>query len=250
MLARLQRAIIFPREYAIPDPNEAAGVDGLEKHWIESDQGRVECWYLPATDQQAVVMFAHGNAELIDYWPQALQPYRNMGVGVWLGEYRGYGRSAGTPSQARITDDFVAMYDALAARADVDSERIIFHGRSLGGGVVSQLARHRPPAAMILESTFTSIAAMAAQFMMPRGLVADPFDTEAVLRDLDVDLLLFHGRQDSVVPYQHAEKLASIAPRAQLVAYDADHNNFPPDPKAYWAEIERFLTTCGLATCR
>lgn len=250
MLKSLQRSIIFPRQYAVPDPDPGAGVEGLQQVWIDSPQGPVESWYLPAAHQTAAVIFAHGNAELIDYWPRMLQPYRDLGVGVWLGEYRGYGRSAGTPSQDRIVADFVAMYDDLVSRDDIDADHVFFHGRSLGGGVVAQLALQRRPAAMILESTFTSVADMAAQFMLPRGLVSDPFETEQALRELPIDILLFHGRHDSLVPYRHAQKLAAATDRARLVTYDADHNDFPPDPDAYWQEIERFLTQQGLTSRR
>jgi fermentation-respiration switch protein FrsA (DUF1100 family) len=164
---------------------------------------------------------------------------------VLLPEYRGYGRSAGDPSQARITDDFVAFHDILVDREEVDTPRIVFHGRSLGGAVVAQLARFRTPMGMILESTFTSVVDFARKLFVPRALIADPFDTEAVLRELHAPLLIFHGRRDSVVPFEHGRQLAGAARDAKFVAYDADHNDFPPDRQAYWSEIEAFLESTG-----
>lgn len=244
MIQKLQRSVLFPREYAVPVPNADAGVENLEKLWLDTDQGDVEAWFLAAFDADApapAVIFAHGNAELIDYWPQQLRRYRELGYHVLLPEYRGYGRSDGEPSQARITKDFVAFHDILADRDEVDIGGVVYHGRSLGGAVVAQLAAVRTPHAMILESTFTSVIDFARQFFVPKALIADPFDSRAVLRTLDVPVLIFHGTRDSVVPFAHGKELAEAAKDATFVSYDADHNDFPPDRGAYWSEIEAFL---------
>ena len=247
MFTRLLRAVLYPREYAIPARNPGAGIEGLVRMRVESDEGDVEGWFLPAEAPQppeggAAVIFAHGNAELIDYWPEQMQPYRDMGVSVLLAEYRGYGRSAGNPSQERITADFVKFREWLDARDEVDPDRVIYHGRSLGGGAVAQLAAQRKPAAMILESTFTSVAAMAGSFMVPANFISDPYDTLAVLGALgDVPVLVMHGRRDSVVPFGHGEQLAKAAKNVRFEAFDADHNDFPDDVDRYWRVIREFL---------
>src|SRR5688572_30832441 len=126
------------------DPRAGEGIAGLERLHV----GPVEGWFLPAYGVAAgrpgpAVIFAHGNAEIIDPYALELEPYRRMGVSVLLPEFRGYGRSGGEPSEEGITDDFVAFHDLLAARPDVDPSRIVFHGRSLGGGVVCALAARR-----------------------------------------------------------------------------------------------------------
>lgn len=244
MMTRLQRSILFPREFALPLEGAREGVDGLEELWLQTDQGPVEAWFLRAeADGPApLVIFAHGNAELIDYWPRELDQYRRWGFNVLLPEYRGYGRSAGTPSQDAITRDFVAFYDLAMERPDVDPGCVLLHGRSLGGGAVAQLALLRPPDAMILQSTFTSVTAFARQFFVPGALVADPFDTLEVVRTLGkTPLLIFHGTFDTVIPLHHAEELRDSAQRARLVTYPCDHNDFPADRRKYWAEIRSFL---------
>ena len=81
-----------------------------------------------------MVLFAHGNAEVIDYIA-LMSPYRDAGISVALLEYRGYGRSTGGPSEGLIADG-LALVERLKARPDVDPEQILLHGRSLGGGVV------------------------------------------------------------------------------------------------------------------
>ena len=79
----------------------------LKKIWLDTEEGRVEAWLIPGDDVSAerpgpAVVFTHGNAELIDYWPAALAGYQKLGATLLLPEYRGYGRSAGSPSQEKI----------------------------------------------------------------------------------------------------------------------------------------------------
>jgi fermentation-respiration switch protein FrsA (DUF1100 family) len=242
----VQRRIVFPRHFAAEARHPRVDVKGLEKHRLETSQGEVELWYLPGEGASAdrpapAVLFAHGNGELIDGLPEQLAPWRRRGLSVMLCEYRGYGRSAGTPSQKRITEDFIRAYDRLAERPEVDAERIIFHGRSLGAGVVCSLARHRRPVAMILQSPFISVARLAAWYLIPRPLVLDPFDNAAVLRNLDVPVLIQHGTEDRIIPISHGRRLQEIAPHATLLEYDCGHNDFPVESPQYWADMERFL---------
>ncbi len=245
----IQRSMLFPRSFALPRADGGANVEGLSRLEIESDEGPVEAYFLPGrgVDDESpgpVVIFAHGNAELIDYWTEELAPYREMGVSVFLPEYRGYGRSAGSPSEEAIRSDFVEFYDLLVARPEVDASRVVFHGRSLGGGAVCSLATERPPEAMILSSTFESVPAVAARWLVPSFLILDRFDNLSVVRDLDAKLLVFHGRADATIPFAHGETLAEAAPDGRLVAYEhAGHNDCPPADRMddFWEDIRAHL---------
>ena len=193
-----------------------------------------------------MVLFAHGNAELIEYWPDMLDGLRQMGISLFLPEYRGYGRSAGSPSQAAITEDFIEFYDQLVKRPDVDSKRIIFIGRSIGGGAVCSLIPHRQPAALILMSTFTSVTSMARRFMLPGFLVKDPFDNLSVVATLKIPLLIIHGRQENLIPYEHGQQLHKSAPGSKFITYQADHNSCPPDWNAFFKDARLFLEQAGI----
>ena len=98
----MQRSIIYPRHIIRTPPYISDSVPGLERIWLETKSGRVEAWYLPASDSSKqlpvpAMIIAHGNAELIDYWPPIVQEIREMGMSVLLVEYPGYGRSEGKP---------------------------------------------------------------------------------------------------------------------------------------------------------
>jgi fermentation-respiration switch protein FrsA (DUF1100 family) len=242
----LQRLMIFPRYLLQPDERPGVGVRGLVRLSVQSPEGPVEGWFLPGLGVSAerpgpAVLFAHGNAELIEHWPEVLHRYRELGISVLLPEYRGYGRSAGSPSQAAITEDFIAFYDLLVHRPEVDRDRVVFHGRSLGGGAVCALAEHRRPAALVLQSTFASMRRMARRYLVPGFMVRDPFDNLAAVSRVGRPVLIVHGRRDGLIPYAHARALHEAAPGSQLVGYDADHNDCPPDWAAFWQEITRFL---------
>ncbi|BBO93223.1 hypothetical protein DSCOOX_64030 [Desulfosarcina ovata subsp. ovata] len=162
-----------------------------------------------------------------------------MGYTVLLGEYRGYGRSAGSPSQERVASDFQAFYDLLVSLPFVDPQKVVFHGRSLGGSVLSELSRRRQPAGIIVESTFISIKAMAHG--APDLLLVDRYDTLSALMDYPGPILIIHGTRDDVVPVSHALEMKKRIPRAELLLYDFGHSDGPPDWDVYWNDISAFL---------
>lgn len=246
----LQRAMLFPREMVRPIPS-ALATPGLERMWLDTDEGRVEAWLLPGDGVSAArpgpaVVFAHGNAELIDHWPDALSRYRRLGVSVVLPEYRGYGRSAGRPSEDAIQGDLRALHARLAGHALVDTARIAYHGRSLGGGAVCTLLDAHPPRALVLESTFTSVPDVAASMFVPSFLIVDRFDNESAVRRYAGPTLVFHGVHDRVIPVEHGRRLAALRDSTELVLYPSGHNDLPPPGADYWPRIERFLRRAGV----
>jgi pimeloyl-ACP methyl ester carboxylesterase len=141
-----QRAILFPRSQTTPMPHAADKIPGLEKIRLDLPFGQVESWYLPPVSNdkpRPVLIFAHGNAELIDHWPAFLHPLTRFGIGVLLVEYPGYGRSDGSPSQESVTAAFVEAYDRIVERKDVAPDQVVFAGRSIGGGAVCALAEKK-----------------------------------------------------------------------------------------------------------
>lgn len=252
VLFAVQRQMIFPRGLVAHGQFSTDDTLIVEKIWLKIGDGSViESWYLPpvsiaASTRSPAVIFAHGNAELIDFCSAEMQPFTSLGIGVLLVEYPGYGRSSGTPSQQTITTALITAYDALTAREDVDPSKIILYGRSLGGGAVCALAAERPAAAMILTSTFIGIRAMAANYFVPGFLIRDPFDNLTAVRNFPGPLLIVHGRNDEIIPFRHGETLHHTAKRSYLVAYDCGHNDCPPDWNIFWKDIENFLHEAGI----
>ena len=251
LLYLFQRQLLFPR-YQIEKPSGGPqNTPNLEELWLNTSQGRVEAWFLPpalhdVAEPAPAVIFAHGNAELIDFWPQELRSFSSHGMGLLLVEYPGYGRSEGTPSQESIVETLVVAYDTLVAREDVDPSRIVLFGRSLGGGAVLALADRRPSAALIVTSTFTSVKSFATKFFVPGFLVKDPFDNLTSIKSYSSPVLIVHGRHDSLIPHKHGVALHQAAPHAEMVTYDCSHNDCPPSWKIFWQDVERFLRNVGI----
>jgi hypothetical protein len=244
-----QRHILFPR-YMVPSPGPAA-LQGtrIETWWLETASGKVEAWYLPpaAAEKPApAVIFGHGNGELIDYWPNELGRFSEMGIGLLLVEYPGYGRSDGSPSQESIAETFTLAYDRLAARTDVDPARIVLFGRSLGGGAVCDLALKRPSAALILMSCFESVSAFAVRYLAPAFLIRDPFDNLSAVRRYHGPVLVLHGQFDEVIPFGHGQALHAAAQDGKMIVYEAGHNDCPPDWAVFWRDVEEFLRANGI----
>lgn len=249
-----QDQLLYPgafAELAPAKPNYPAGM-GYESVWIEPEPGvRVEAWFAAgegrtrSTPGPAVIL-THGNYEVIDTGTWNAQGYRRMGFSVLLVEFRGYGRSIGRPTQAGITADMVAFYDRLAARPEIDPRKIVIHGRSIGGAAAAQLAAARPPAALILQSSFRSADSMTWGYFAPPLLLRDSWRTDAVVAKLNCPLLLLHGMGDNLIPPSHSQALAKIAKKPTLAILQGTHNMFPVNEGEYWRSIREFLIASGI----
>ncbi len=236
-----QRSLMYP---APPLAGFSARPASAQQVWLDIPGARVEAWYLPAAFDKAapLLLYTHGNGELIDLWPPAFEVPRSWGVAALLVEYPGYGRSSGQPTQQSITAASLAAYDWAVKQPGIDPQRIVAYGRSLGGGAACVLASQRPVAALILESTFTSVRPFARSFRAPGFLVRDPFDNLSVVKTFRKPLLIVHGEHDEVIPVQHARGLAQAAPHAELHLLKCGHNDCPKP----WPVVEAFLRKSGL----
>ncbi|MFI4861662.1 MAG: alpha/beta hydrolase [Phycisphaerales bacterium JB063] len=256
LLCVFQHKLIFPAAMAgqaQPIPVHADAV----KLTVETDEGTSVGWFISAAGVSVkqpgpMVVFFHGNAELVDHQHAIVDLYLSLGVSVLLQEYRGYGGaggSEGSPSQAHLVEDAVGLYDlALGTRGEIDPERVVIHGRSIGGGVAAQLAARRPCAAVIVESTGTSVARKALGFGVPPFVVRSPFYTARVFRGLDVPVLIMHAQDDEIFPYQHARDLLAAAPNGVLVPFSGGHNGLPSAEEAakYEAAVAGHLRGAGV----
>jgi fermentation-respiration switch protein FrsA (DUF1100 family) len=243
----LQERLIYPRQFAQPGLLEVEIPGEVQRVWITAADGsKVEAWFVPAADASPdhpapAAIFFHGNAELIDHNLDIIDRYQERGYSILMPEYRGYGRSAGRPNQANIVADADQFYAWLVARPDVDKTRIVIHGRSLGTGVAAQLAALHPPAALILESPFTSIASFTWRYGVPPIFLRSPFYTDRVLPELTCPILLLAGRSDEIVPIEHSHKLHELAPSSTMVELDGSHNSGLSTQKSYWDAVDKVL---------
>jgi len=248
LLFLMQRQILYPgRNIRVSGPPST----GIVPIAVVTDAGHGEAWFMPPVkrrsgERRPLVIFFHGNGEVIDYLPEQAEGFRELGMGVLLVEYPGFGRSPGKTTESSITEMAVAAYDAVLKRDEVDPERIVLFGRSLGGGAACTLAARRPSAALILQSTFTSTRPFSRDYLVPGFLVRDVFDNSKVVAAYRHPILLFHGSSDTTVPAEHSRELQRLAPRARLVEFPCGHNDFPPDWHEFYRIIAAFLKDAGV----
>lgn len=224
----VQRKIIFPTDYAVPPPGIAESMPDSQKIWIDHDFGKTESWYLPPLNVVKIpfplFIIAHGNADLIDRWLDVTSVLRENGIAILLVEYPGYGRSEGNPSQESITKVFVSAYDSILNYTEIDKNTIVYFGQSIGGGAVCALAERRNPAAIILLSTFRKIDALTSKFYLPKFLVKDQFNNLKVISKFQGPVLLVHGTEDDLIPFEESEKLLEAADNGKLLSIKGGHN--------------------------
>jgi pimeloyl-ACP methyl ester carboxylesterase len=242
----LQPRITFPRPPVHAQRPDVLATVGGEAIWLDVDGHRVEAWLLPgaAPGPAPLLIHVHGNGELIDFWADAFTMLRGAGIHVLLVEFPGYGRSAGAPSEASVTAALVAAYDKVIADPRVDTHRVVGYGRSLGGGAIAQLVARRPMAALVLESSFTSLTDIIRRYYVPDWLIRNRFDTRAVWASYRGPVLIIHGTADGIIPVAHARALQAASPRATLKLLPCGHNDCPPQ----WELVLGFLAANGV--CR
>lgn len=201
-----------------PDRSVGPSPPGVEERWITTADGeRLHAWYAgPASRGGAVqaptLIWSHGNAGNIGGRAGVLLALAHRGLRVLAYDYRGYGRSTGAPSETGVFLDAVAAFDHEVGRGTAPAGIICF-GESLGGAVSIALAERRPCAGLAVVSTFTRLADVARRHYGPLGLlVGNRFDSLARIGRLTVPVLVAHGDQDEIVPFELGEALFAAAP--------------------------------------
>ena len=190
-----------------------------------------------------LVVYFGGNAEEVS--AQILDAAAFAPWSLAAFNYRGYGHSEGDPSETALVSDALVVHDRLAARDDIDAERIVAFGRSLGSGVAVALAARKPVHALILVSPFDSLRSIAKKtypFVPVEPLLRHPFDSIALAPHIDAPLLVIAGDRDTLVPAAHSRRLADAW--AGPVRFEslpgAGHNDIHFAPR-YWEAIREFL---------
>ncbi|OHD64664.1 MAG: hypothetical protein A2176_10170, partial [Spirochaetes bacterium RBG_13_51_14] len=154
------RLLFYPYKQIIAEPI-AAGIAYDDVYFKTEDGVLLNGWWVPARVAQATVLFCHGNGGNISFLIDTIRIIHSMGLNVLVFDYRGYGRSGGTPSEEGTYRDVKAAWDYLVSDKKIPAPKIILIGRSLGGSIAAWLAQSRSPLALVLESTFTKAADVA-----------------------------------------------------------------------------------------
>jgi fermentation-respiration switch protein FrsA (DUF1100 family) len=188
------------------------------------------------------VLYLHGNAATLREKSPRIKALAAQDFSVLAFDWRGFGRSTGTPSQQGLDLDADAALDWLSGK--VDPAKIIVLGESLGTGVAVDLATRRKFAGLALEGAFSSTADVA-QTRYPifpvRLLMKDQFRSDLQIGKITMPLLQQHGTDDHIIPIEFGEKLFALAPEPKkFIRYEGAHHNDLPEKFSSYGDLAKF----------
>ncbi len=242
---RQAKYIYYPSR-ALNTTPATAGLDFSEVLVRTSDGETIHGWFVPVEKPLATVLFCHGNAGNIWGRIDVIWMLHEMGLNVCLFDYRGYGKSTGQPSEQGTYRDAEAVWNNLVTERGLAANQIVVWGESLGGGVAAWLALQKRPAALILESTFTSLPDLAARFypFMPvRWLCRFRYPTLTRLAEIQCPVLVAHSPDDEMIPFAMGQKLylAAREPKRFLSLRGSHNTGRDETGKAFEEEVLTFL---------
>lgn len=235
---------------------EDAGLEGEEVYFGHMRGPRLHGWFIPAAAPSAstrALLFCHGNGgNVADTLPRLKWLHRVVDAHILTFDYRGYGKSEGTPDEEGIYQDAEAAFDFLVRRPAVGSLRpIVVHGVSLGGAVAVELATRRPVAGLIVESSLTSADDMGRRYFpvlyrwWPGGHVR--FASIEKISRVTAPLLSIHGDSDETVPYDMGMALyeGHAGPKEFLRVPGGRHYLFRTGGERYATAISNFVASAS-----
>jgi uncharacterized protein len=224
--------------------------DGVRLHgWFCSPLRREGGSMVPVRTSMVLLWF-HGNAGNITHRYDMIRALMAIPAEVFIVDYRGYGRSDGSPSEKGLYSDARGAWDYLVGQRDLPAQRVVLFGKSLGGAVAVDLATQVRPAGLIVQSSFTSIPDMAASLVpfFPRFLMRTRMDSLQKIPLVGCPTLFIHSPVDEIVPYRLGRKLfgAAAEPKRFCDIPGAPHNEtYLVGGEAYLECLRSFVLSCG-----
>lgn len=204
---------------------------------------KISAKYFQNPNAEYTILFSHGNAEDIGTATTFLKELQDSGFSVFAYDYRGYGTSEGKPSEENSYQDVETAFNYLTQELKISPEKIIIHGRSLGGAVATDLASRKTCGGLIVESSFVSAFRVMTKYKI---FPFDKFQNLDKIKQVKCPVLFIHGKQDEIIPFWHGEMLFANAnePKFSFWIDEANHNNvFAKSKENYLQAIKKFSAT-------
>ena len=239
-----RHSIYFPmREIAFTP--KAVGLFYEEIYFKTSDNKRLNGWFIPNEEARFTLLFSHGNAGNISHRIEKILLLHDLGLNIFIFDYRGYGKSQGSPSESGLYKDARAAHDYLISKRKIPENSIILYGESIGGAVAIDLAHKAKVRALVTEETFTSIRDMAkiAYPFLPYFIFSSRFNCISKIREVECSKLVIHSIDDEIVPFYLGERLfnAAKSPKKFLKIRGSHNTAFLDSKKQFTEGIKSFL---------
>ena len=222
-----KRGIYYPTKDIVLTPADTA-LKYEDISFKTEDNLRLNGWFIPAENPRGTLLFCHGNAGNISHRLEIIEIFYKLSLNVFIFDYRGYGKSQGTPSEDGLYQDVQAAYQYLLSRRDVDKETIVIYGKSIGANVAIHLASKVDLVALIAESGFTSAYDMGKElfpYLHIKWIITIKYDAEDMIKNIAIPKLIIHSKDDEIMPFRFGEKLFEAAPQPkEFYAMQGTHN--------------------------
>ena len=242
----VESQIFFPDQVLTHTPADL-GMAYEDLRIVTADKVGLHGWLVRGEPGKALILFCHGNAGNISHRLDNVFRLRELGYGVLIFDYRGYGRSEGVISEKGFYLDVEAAYQAALREANRRKVPFVIFGRSLGGIAAVHVAAAGHCSGVILESTFTNLGAMANEhFHLPAGMVGmeSRFNAAGKIHAVRAPILFFHGNRDGIVPIVLGKELYRAAPEPKefVTLEGAGHNDtYLVGGQEYFKKFKEFV---------
>ena len=256
-LVLMETSLVYPAP-KFPAGNWNPSFEHQDVEFAAADGVKLHAWLIPNPTPRETprhILYCHGNGENVAYTASFLAPtlVGDLGADVMIFDYRGYGKSEGSPFEAGIKLDAEKALGVFCERRGIQPKDVILMGSSLGGGVATHLAATKGCKALVLQKTFSSLPDVAASKypMFPiRLLMRNRFNSAKAIQDYDGPLFMAQGNQDGLIPIRFGKKLYANKPANDLnrfVELDGfGHND--GFPQGYWKQLDDWLSQVESAT--
>jgi len=228
----IQSGLIFypnmPGRNLVSTP-ENIGLTYQNVEFVTEDNIKLHGWFIPNKNAKGTLLFFHGNAGNISHRLDSIAIFHRLELNVFIIDYRGYGQSEGKITEKGTYRDAEAAWNYLNHTQGISGKEIIIFGRSLGASIASWLAGKHRPAALIIESGFTSVASMGQRFypFLPvRWLTHIKYDTKKYVKNISCPVMVAHSKHDEIIPYDEGREIfAAAAGEKQFLEMQGGHND-------------------------
>ncbi len=225
---------------------ENIGLSYQDVEFVTEDNIKLHGWFIPSTNAKATVLFFHGNAGNISHRLDSIKIFNQLELNVFIFDYRGYGQSEGKTTEKGTYKDAEAAWNYLSNTRGIHAQQIIIFGRSLGASIASWLAGKHTPAALIIESAFTSVPSMGQRlypFLPIRWLTHFKYNTKQYIKDVSCSVLVAHSSDDDIIPYDEGLEIfdAAAEPKYFLEMSGGHNDGFMITGATYIEGIKSFI---------
>lgn len=177
---------------------------------------RLNGWFVASENPRGTLLFCHGNAGNISHRIEIIKIFNRLNLNVFIFDYRGYGKSQGSPSEKGLYQDAQAAYKYLLTRKDIDKDAIVVYGKSIGANVAVNLSSEVKAACLISESGFTSAYDMARRlfpYLPVKWMITVKYNALEKIKNISMPKLIIHSKNDEIIPFEMGKRLFDAAAR-------------------------------------